>query len=518
LGQLRTMRWPVLAALGAVAITGGVLLAALVGAGPNPRPGGSGGLALNPTGSNVPSAHASAVVPSGAVASNRPASSPRASIAAPPKPTVAAVPARLPLRGDGALIGENVRMAAGPDGGLYVLIRYAAREYLTLLDRRGRQVAGWPQRIPAESCEQLLSAPDGTARLLCDPPPSGDDGLQAPVIRVFFYFPNGQQASDWPIDVEGGAFGARMIGHDIQLVALPYMGDTPIGSTEMVQLVRLGPDGHARVGRSVSYECCDTAFAVGPDGTAVVAAHGDRAEPARTTVTVFDLNGVRPGSPIVIDGDSSEPVFDREGRIYLAVVTDAGSGLGTRRIVLDRDGASLGSSSEIWPIVSTGPSPNLEGPPGPLVVADDGLTFVVEEKPETSILMIDRADTVPDSWPYHSPLGLAHVGTCGPGGTGCSLAVVTPVVDGTDHLFVAHAANSAATGDRIVRLDVAGQVRAGWPVTLKRAGSRFWSMTLAPGGGIWALAIEPEQRDASATILSISDGGNVRWATTIVEP
>jgi hypothetical protein len=46
----------------------------------------------------------------------------------------------------------------------------------------------------------------------------------------------------------------------------------------------------------------------------------------------------------------------------------------------------------------------------------------------------------------------------------------------------------------------------------------FWSVVADPDGGVWALAIEPESHDYSASILSIAGDSTVRWTTTIVEP
>ena len=89
--------------------------------------------------------------------------------------------------------------------------------------------------------------------------------------------------------------------------------------------------------------------------------------------------------------------------------------------------------------------------------------------------------------------------------------------DGTLYVALAAAEGSSA-GGRIVALDRSGHVRAGWPVILKRPGSAFWLLTPNPTGGLWALAIEPEANDFSATMLSISPTGSVRWTTTIVEP
>ena len=45
----------------------------------------------------------------------------------------------------------------------------------------------------------------------------------------------------------------------------------------------------------------------------------------------------------------------------------------------------------------------------------------------------------------------------------------------------------------------------------------FWSMAVGPGG-VWALAIEPEKKGYSASIVSIAPDSTVRWTTPVVEP
>lgn len=70
----------------------------------------------------------------------------------------------------------------------------------------------------------------------------------------------------------------------------------------------------------------------------------------------------------------------------------------------------------------------------------------------------------------------------------------------------------------MVAIEPNGRVRSGWPVGLRRAGSMFWSIAVGPDGRVWALAVEPETRGYSATILAIAHDSTVVYATTVVEP
>jgi len=433
------------------------------------------------------------------------------------KPPVATV--KLPIRSSGRTLGSSVLRAPTLDGGLYVALTHHAREVVMLLDNRGRPVAGWPRTIPAGTCWQLLAAADGTARLLCDAPTGiDDDGLQAPVTRIYALRPDARAVSGWPIDVES-AFTGRMIGNDLELLVRPYGGDMAETATETVHVVEVGPHGAvARTGPEVSFECCENDFGLGPDGTAVVTTHNGEYDSATTDVMVFDVDGAGSGSPIRLDGVASGPSFDARGRIYLALTPPTGSG--TRRIELDHDGNRVGPQPTLWPFSATPSSIGMDDrqASGELVVSDDGVAFVLDETSGTAVLAIDRADTVPDSWPYRSRLGPQRDDDCGDD-TGCPSLRVPPVAGADGTLFVAlAAAEGSSAGGRIVALDRSAHVRAGWPVILKRPGSAFWLLTPNPTGGLWALAIEPEANDFSATMLSISPAGSVRWATTIVEP
>jgi hypothetical protein len=487
-----------IATLGVAAVAV-VLVAGLAGLATRPQPGATGDLAA---GSSTPNGANGSVLPSfdlrGSAApsaptpSDQPSSSPSAPAAAPTsKPPVATV--KLPIRGSGRDLGSSVLRAPTLDGGLYVALTHHDREVVMLLDDRGRPVAGWPRTLPAGTCWQLLAAADGTARVLCDAPAGVyDDGLQAAVTRIYALRPDARAVSGWPIDVES-AFTGRMVGNDLTLLVRPYGGDTPETSTEMVHLVEVGQDGEVTdTGSDVAFECCQNDFAIGPDGTGVVTTHNGEYETATTDVVVFDFDGAGSGSPITLDGVASGPAFDADGRIDLALAPQTGSG--TRRIELDRDGNRTGPQPTLWPFTATPSSIGMDDrqAAGPLVVSDDGLAFVLDETSGTAILAIDRADTVPDSWPYRSRLGLQRDDDCGYD-TGCPSVRVQPVAsaDGTLYMALA-AAEGSSTGGRIVALDRSCHVRAGWPVILKRPGSAFWWLTPMPIGGVWALAIEPE--------------------------
>jgi hypothetical protein len=59
----------------------------------------------------------------------------------------------------------------------------------------------------------------------------------------------------------------------------------------------------------------------------------------------------------------------------------------------------------------------------------------------------------------------------------------------------------------------------GWPVTLTRSGSQFWSVVVGSDSTAYALAVEPEPNGShSATILAIAPDSNTVYNVTIVEP
>jgi hypothetical protein len=186
---------------------------------------------------------------------------------------------------------------------------------------------------------------------------------------------------------------------------------------------------------------------------------------------------------------------------------------------MDRNGLILPSSAADLPIGLTSPwsGAGYSYAAAPIVGAG-GTTFIVSDPDGTAVLAVDGAGSRLPGWPYRSSAGLEDAGRCNDADTGCGVFRVAPVVDGSDVLYVAQSATSSSAGGRLIALTDRGQVVDGWPVGLTRPGAYFYSILPASGGGLWALAREPEGNGSSATVLSIAEDSTVRWTTTVVEP
>lgn len=440
--------------------------------------------------------------------SPRPASSP-----------VALLRATLPVKGSGRDLGTAIQMAPGPDGRLWLSIPGNGGDVVALLDKTGKPSPGWPILLPGVyGCDLLLPVADGYVRVVCtiDVPPT--DSLDAPAgTRAFAFDANARSLPGWPVDVET-ALASRMVGDDLTMIVSPYLGDTP--TEELVYMLDIRADGTVRQGVNVPFGCCEAA--IGPDGVGYLSTHRDWSvsDPAivKTDLVAFGMNGPRAGWPVTIDGNGSDLAFDAPGRVYVIV---GAPGRPARMMVIDRDGKTISNGSRSPTIVSSNPSrPNGEpGYPGAPIVATDGTAFSVStEGGRTTVFALDPAGKPLDGWPYQSNVGIEWTGYCGEGDTGCGYQRTDPGVGSQNLLYLLQAASSSSAGGRMVAIAADGQLRDGWPVRLKRAGSMFWSMAVAPDGGLWALAIEPETQGYSATIVAITDDGAVIYTTTIVEP
>jgi hypothetical protein len=497
-----------------------------------------GGVARFVSGTGSPSSSSPAVVPtaspfmtpdpssgSAVAPSGTPRATPTAAHAtSTPKPSTASK--LLPVKGSGRDAGTEIRMAPGPEGGVYVSVPAKAGirgggSVVALLDKGGQPRAGWPIRLSGvDSCDLLLAASDGSVRVVCFVP-NQEEGLNGAVRRAFAFDSGGLALPGWPVDV-GDAFTGRVIGTDLTMVERPYYGDVVEEGTpeDIVNLVVIRAGGRVEQGSEVSFaECCQSTWAVGPNGIAYGTYRRDfeTKDSVKTDVIAFDLAGVQPGWPVTIDGNTSDTAFDARGLAYLVV------GWPTERpartVVLDGGGKVHASGSADQAIVSTA-TWNGAGDdyPGPPTVAADGSAFILStEGGRTTILALDPNGQPRTGWPYRSSLGMQWTGFCGTGDTGCGQSRTMPAVGQANVLYLLQAASTSGGGS-IVAIGTDGRVRAGWPVGLKRAGSAFWSVVVNPAGGVWALAIEPETPGHSATILSIANDSTVRFATTVVEP
>ena len=423
------------------------------------------------------------------------------------------------VRGNGQDLGTLIRMVPGAAGDLYVSIPATDGTVLGGLDATGAPAPGWPVFLPgSESCDQLLPVASGSVRLVCHRP-AAEEGLGGMIGRVHAFDSNGQSLPGWPIEIDDVVIG-RMVQDELTLLVKPYLGDVSEPDTrEPVFLVIVDADGNARKGGEVQFECCEHSWAIGPDGIGYGTTHRDWDTSVKTDIEAFGPDGLRAGWPITIDGNVSELAFDGQGRVYAVVSSPTADR--ARTIVLDRDGRTLPSGSNDQAIVSsslwTGAGP---GYPGAPIVAQDGTAFIVSSAYEmTDVLAIDPSGQRVAGWPYHSDLGLQETGFCPPGDTGCGGFRVAPAIGPGNILHVVHARPSTTGGGSVVAIGRDGRVIDGWPVTLTRPGSEFWSVVVGANGTAYAMAVEPEPNGShSATILAIAPDSDILYNVTIVEP
>jgi hypothetical protein len=501
-----------LAILGAGLVVTVAIVAAAMLAGP-PSPDGSdvarNGAAtptasIDPVGSGASFPATSSSVPaspgaSPAVGSSGP--SPR------PTPRPASARPRLPLPGDGDVLGQSVELAAADDGSLYVAAVWRGGTVLVRLDAAGKPATGWPISLGEDSfCSAPMPARDGSVRLLCD---VGEDANQ----RVYAFDRSARALRGWPVmfDPELLIRAPRVIGDQL-LVVLEEPGP---GITTSASVAAVFADGSIHRGPPV--ESQSVAWRFGPDGAAYGSAYD---EDARTTsIIAIDRDGVRAGWPVDIAAYASEPAFGPDGRIVV-VVGDA-QGTPTRTLSFDRDGGANEAGSEVLPEVAMFTSGAVDTPAPPIVSADGSAIVVAYDQVggSHSLWALSPQGDLLAGWPYHPAAGFTVPGVCAPEERGgCGLGVAMPVL-GTDlTVYVLEPALNDAAGGRVVALRRDGRVAAGWPVGLRRPRSEFWSVVARPDGGVFALAIEPESPGVSASILSIARDSAVRYVTTIIQP
>ena len=280
--------------------------------------------------------------------------SPATSTASPsPGPPLAA--GSLPVSASARDVAIHVRLAPamGRDGEVFVSIPTPTGSVIVaLLDSRGRPRAGWPVTLDgATACDQLLSADDGSIRLVCAPEELNRELNTG--VRVYALGATGRPLAGWPVDLDGAASG-RLIDDKLILVDLRPLVDvvTPGQPSQEVTLDTIDADGTLRTGLSAPFEtCCGEQWAVGPDGTAYgVTPAGDRAGGSieASELNAVDMSGVRPGWPVPIDGIASAPAFGPDGRILVTVGSYEGDT--TRVLAFERGGKAASAASARLPL------------------------------------------------------------------------------------------------------------------------------------------------------------------------
>ena len=418
----------------------------------------------------------------------------------------------MPLRAS-ALVAD-VAMVPGPDGGVYVAVATYddpddgnGSTILAAYDGDGGMRSGWPIAVSGADRCSLHSAGDGTVRAVCE-------------TRAFAFDSAGRSLPGWPVDLPGYVSSVRLVDGELYLHVAGGLSRIDERGTLSVGVSLTPP--------SRSDECWGYEV-LGADGSLYVVTRC--LDPAKdTTISAFDLGGARPGWPIRVTPDVSDPVIGPEGRVYvLQQASTGGDGDWPARVlVFTPDGRPLAG----WlvppaeALLRRGGGLNETAFPAPPLIAEDGSSWAVAD---TVAYAFDAAGHVRPGWPYRSTVGLGDVAYCGPCSMDCIPWQTEPLLGPDDVLYLLQGASSATVGGQITAIGLDGKVRGGWPVVLGRPGAEFWSAAAGSDGTLYALAIEPEQTSAptadpctpppaSATILAIGPDGEVRYRVTLVEP
>ncbi|OGO57428.1 MAG: hypothetical protein A2Z32_04165 [Chloroflexi bacterium RBG_16_69_14] len=472
-----------------------------------------------------PSTTPSPTLPEASTSASAPPPSPPGSAvdptASPSRPPSTASTA-IPVRGSALAVGQQILMAPGPGGTLFISIPRPGGPVLALLDSGGRPRPGWPIVLKdATACDVLLAVVDGSVRIICNetdlPQPDNDPAD----VRAFAFDAGGRLLPGWPVQLEP-AWPRRCtaIMIDDELIIL----DGRVAPDPQAWLTTIAADGKSRVGTptpGVEIWCGDT-WAIGPDGVAYGSKHvlGDSASAPKSS-EVLDVSLAGAGDRVVIDGIASRPAFYAAGGVVLTVSSFPRP---TSRVVVFDDGVGASRSSAELPletaVVAYSDTDECGQPrPRPPLVAEQGTTFVFSAIDSAIFALDDPSLAVMDGWPFKPGTPLVGPYYADPRSEISCPSLAIPAVGPDSTLYLPLQARNTNVGGNLVAVGPEGRVRSGWPVELKRPGSEFWSVVVGPDGTVYGLAIEPEtSSSSSATILAIAPDSTVRWTTTIVEP
>jgi hypothetical protein len=419
------------------------------------------------------------------------------------------------VHGSAQEIGRQVLSAPGPGGALFVSVPAAGGTVVAQFDATGQLRPGWPISINGMRCELLLPVDDGSVRLVCQL--SDDETAQGPSQGLAFDAA-GSQLTGWPVDLPC-CFIGRVLDDTLVVYGREFHENSVDG-----WIVAVAADGTVHNGERVTYpNCCEDIWAVGPEGEAYGSVLHSAASPDASTSELAAVGpaGVPGGFPIAIDGIASGPAFDKAGRIHVTVAIPFEAP--SRTLTFSQRGRSVEAGTGEFDVAVSGEFAGIEGSSlqaaAPLV-GTDGTTFVIDAFGDgTTVAGANPLGEAMPGWPYRSGATAQATGVC-PAGDVCEGSFwALPAIGPDNTLNLIHAAADSSTGGNIVAIGQDGKVRPGWPVTLQRPGSGFWSVVVGSDGTAYALAIEPGAEDASsASILAIAPDGTVLYTTTIIEP
>jgi hypothetical protein len=464
-----------------------------------PSPSAPAVVVVNPSPSPAPQPSATSVPTTPSESPSSPAS---------PLPSPSPLPA-LPVA------SGTVRMAPGPDHGLYVVVNGApSGSVVALLSAGGPPRPGWPVALEGWNCDGPnepfvpVVASDGSVRLVCSSLEPSDG---SPTVRAFALDPSGELLPGWPVELPANVWDQpRAVGDRLFVAAHESSDQKPYAGAYW--LVEVAADGTVRTGSryEIASDAANWPVAVGPDGIAY--------RRSLDEVAAFDMDGLRPGWPVKPGGALSSLAFDPTARVVVAVSGDAGT---SRLMTLDRDGAVVRTSSAL-PFVGASPwsGAGPDGYPMAPLVAADGSAYVIAEADGRALLYrVDPSGTIPAGWPQRAATTWQSQGTGQPPTTGGGLWRATPAIDPEGAIYLPLAAPDPEIGGSLSAIGPEGSGLPGWPVHLAGNGAEFWSIVAGSDGTVFALAVEPSTGGStSATLLAIAKDGTVRWRSTLVDP
>jgi hypothetical protein len=341
--------------------------------------------------------------------------------------------------------------------------------------------------------------------------------------RAFAFDERGRPMAGWPVQLGTLEWLAgRATGDELTILGGVYL---PPSDARAVWLMRIAVDGSVRSGVRVRIPepWHGEEWAIGPDGVAYGTTHviSPDVGVTKSRLQAVSATGVPSGFPITIKGGASKPAFDAAGLIHLTVGSPDRPP--SRTLVFDTRGGAIDAGSSNLKIAAMSDWNGIEGsslyPAAPLV-GRDGATFIaVASAGGARVEGLSPGGDIMTGWPYRSDAMYQVIDDC-PRAAACDAYTwAHPTIGRDDIVYLAQAAANESTGGSIVAVGQGGRVLAGWPVSLRRAGSRFWSIVADSDGALYALAVEPEKGDTdSATILAIARDGTVLYRTTIIEP
>jgi hypothetical protein len=347
--------------------------------------------------------------------------------------------------------------------------------------------SGWP--FVGIASEPVLG-PEGTAYLLA----GGGDANEAGEHSLVALDAAGHIRTGWPIDAqEGSDFRLPAIGPS-GTIYVEECGTATVGC----RLHRFGIDGQEapgwpfEVAPSVACpvdEPCASHLVMGQDTVYLVSWHQAKNQ---AQLLAIDATGrVKPGWPVTLDdsyGWFSAPQLGSDGTILIVTKPDGG------------DGPSM-----LWALAPDG-SPR----PGWPISAPDFGAF--QPGPNGTIVMVSYEPLLdPDQGGLESDASRTVYAVVGPDGRtlpgwprGSKGYASGPVVDSDGAIYYLSAT------DKVYAHDLAGQVKAGWPVAMAPE-SRIYGPYRGSEGPVYFLSTEVAAISPDATQWRYRPAGPLTW-------